>query len=77
VTKGRWARKQPSVKECVIAHPWSYTAPKMCGTKWHADTLEGSFNVPVVFTRLGSNFNFNFKPGLSPGLKGQVKKAWS
>jgi len=33
VTKGRWARKQPSVKECVIAHPWSYAAPKMCGTK--------------------------------------------
>jgi len=49
VTKGRWARKQPSVKECVIAHPWSCNAPKMCGTKQHTETTD------LLFTLVGGS----------------------
>jgi hypothetical protein len=37
---GRWAQKQPSLKECVTAHPSRSKAPKMDGIKPATDTFE-------------------------------------
>jgi hypothetical protein len=51
-TAGRLAQKQPSFKECVIAHQSSDPAPKMVGTFKHAtEATDGAFRRFMVGER--------------------------